>query len=120
MLDADITGPSIPKMFGVLISRKQRAGLPGQERGGIDIMSVNLLLRTMSPLYGAAVIAGVVTQFWTDIIWGGLTLCSWTCPGNERRTADRHNLFPGRGNNSNIPAGLVSMVVEKAVKMTER
>ena len=73
VLDADITGPSIPQMFGV--HEGARGGenfiLPVESRGGIQMMSMNVLLpRETDPVvWRGPVIAGAVEQFWTDVIW---------------------------------------------------
>ena len=76
ILDADITGPSIPKVFGI---REKALGsefgiLPVKTETGIDIMSVNLLLQNdTDPLvWRGPMIAGAVTQFWTDVFWGNV------------------------------------------------
>ena len=73
VLDADITGPSVPKAFGVSECEGAcEAGLyPGKSRGGIEVMSINLLLDDPSApvLWRGPVIAGAVKQFWTDVIW---------------------------------------------------
>ena len=74
ILDADITGPSVPKMFGI----KERAtgsddGIyPVKTKTGINIMSLNLLTEneTDPVVWRGPVIAGTVKQFWTDVIWG--------------------------------------------------
>ena len=72
ILDADVTGPSIPKAFGI---KEKAVGnefglLPVRTKTGIDIMSVNLLLEkdTDPVVWRGPVIAGVVKQFWTDVI----------------------------------------------------
>ena len=74
VLDADITGPSIPKAFGVKDkARGNDAGiLPNETATGIEIMSVNLLLpdETDPVIWRGPVIAGTVKQFWTDVLWG--------------------------------------------------
>ena len=74
ILDADITGPSIPKAFGI---KEKAMGtdtgiLPVKTRTGIDVMSLNLLLDNDSDpvVWRGPVIAGAVGQFWTDVIWG--------------------------------------------------
>ncbi len=76
ILDADITGPSIPKMYGVHGSAVgSEAGMfPCVAEDGTKIMSVNLLLEHESDpvIWRGPVIAGVVTQFWTDVMWGDL------------------------------------------------
>ena len=74
ILDADITGPSIPKMYGI---HEQALGneegmLPCVAKDGTKIMSVNLLLEKEDTpvIWRGPIIAGVVTQFWTDVMWG--------------------------------------------------
>ena len=76
IMDADITGPSIPKMYGI---HKQAMGteegiIPEEAKDGTKIMSVNLLLPNESDpvIWRGPVIANVVTQFWTDVMWGEL------------------------------------------------
>ncbi len=125
IMDADITGPSIPKMFGVTARAEgDDQGLyPVQSKLGVDLMSVNLLLENPSDpvIWRGPVIAGVVKQFWTDVIWGD----------NEFLFVD---MPPGTGDVpltvfQSIPVDgilvvatpqeLVSMIVKKAVKMAE-
>ena len=76
ILDADVTGPSIPKMYGIHEKAKgDEAGIfPCESKDGTKIMSVNLLLENESDpvIWRGPVIAGVVTQFWTDVMWGEL------------------------------------------------
>lgn len=76
ILDADITGPSIPKMYGVHESAvgSEEGILPREAKDGTRIMSVNLLLSNESDpvIWRGPVIANVVTQFWTDVMWGEL------------------------------------------------
>ena len=76
ILDADITGPSIPKMYGI---HEQALGneegmLPCVAKDGTKIMSVNLLLEKEDTpvIWRGPIIAGVVKQFWTDVMWGEL------------------------------------------------
>ena len=74
ILDADITGPSIPKMFGIT-GRAQGTELgidPRLTANGMEVMSVNLLLEhTDDPVvWRGPVIAGTVKQFWSDVVWG--------------------------------------------------
>ena len=73
ILDADVTGPSIPKAFGVhdRAMGDERGMLPVETEGGIQMISVNLLLdnETDPVLWRGPVIGGVVTQFWTDVVW---------------------------------------------------
>ena len=74
ILDADITGPSIPKMFGVhdKAMGTEDGILPVESRTGVKMMSVNLLLEndTDPVIWRGALIAGTVKQFWTDVQWG--------------------------------------------------
>ena len=76
VLDADITGPSVPKAFGVH-QRAQGSELgiyPAVSHGGVELMSLNLLTeRETDPvIWRGPVIAGAVQQFWTDVVWGDL------------------------------------------------
>lgn len=123
VLDADITGPSIPKSFGI----KQKA--MGNENGidpvktanGIDIMSVNLMLEndTDPVVWRGPVIAGMVKQFWTDVIWKDIDCMFIDMPPG---TGDVPlTVFQSIPVDAIIivtsPQELVSMIVEKAVKM---
>ena len=77
ILDADITGPSIPKMFGVhgpAAASAEGMMLPEVAEDGTKIMSINLILDDEeSPVvWRGPVIAGVVKQFWTDVVWGDI------------------------------------------------
>ena len=73
VLDADITGPSIPKLFGVTehAYATEEAILPAVTKTGIQTMSVNMMLDddTDPVIWRGPVIAGVVKQFWTDVLW---------------------------------------------------
>ena len=74
ILDADITGPSIPKMYGIHEKAQgtQEGILPRIAKDGTKIMSVNLLLEDEEApvIWRGPVIAGVVKQFWTEVMWG--------------------------------------------------
>ena len=74
ILDADITGPSIPRMFGIGTRAKvcDEGVIPEVTAGGIKIMSCNLLLEdnTAPVVWRGPVLAGAVKQFWTDVYWG--------------------------------------------------
>ena len=79
ILDADITGPSIPMAFGVADERPAvtpdgRLMIPAKSLEGVEIMSANLLLENATDpvIWRGPVIAGVVTQFWSDVMWGDL------------------------------------------------
>ena len=73
VLDADVTGPSIPKLFGLhgRAMATEQGILPVRTKTGIDVMSVNLLLEneTDPVVWRGPVIAGAVKQFWQDVIW---------------------------------------------------
>ena len=126
ILDADITGPSIPKMYGVHGSAVgSEAGMfPCVAKDGTKIMSVNLLLEHESDpvIWRGPVIAGVVTQFWTDVMWGDLDFLFVDMPPG---TGDVPlTVFQSLPVNVIIivtsPQELVSMIVEKAVNMAKK
>ena len=124
ILDADITGPSIPKAFGVhdRAMGDQRGMLPVETDGGIQLMSVNLLLdnETDPVLWRGPVIGGVVTQFWTDVVWDVDYLFVDMPPGTGDVALSVFQSLPLDGVIIVAsPQELVSMVVEKAVKMAE-
>jgi len=125
ILDADITGPSIPKAFGVheRAMGDERGMLPVPTSSGIQLMSVNLLLdnETDPVLWRGPVIGGVVTQFWTDGIWDVDYLFVDMPPGTGDVALTVFQSLPLDGIIVVAsPQELVSMVVEKAVKMAER
>jgi Mrp family chromosome partitioning ATPase len=73
ILDADITGPSIPKAFGIKnkVASNELGIIPAQSNSGIEVMSINLLLpnETDPVVWRGPIIAGTVKQFWSDVIW---------------------------------------------------
>ncbi|MBQ9393822.1 MAG: Mrp/NBP35 family ATP-binding protein [Oscillospiraceae bacterium] len=125
VLDADITGPSIPKLFGVhgTAQAVENAILPMESRTGIQLMSVNLLLEheTDPVVWRGPVIGGVVHQFWTDVLWDDVDYMFVDMPPGTGDVA--LNVFQGLPVNGVIivtsPQELVAMVVEKAVKMAQ-
>lgn len=124
ILDADITGPSIPKAFGVheRAVGDERGMLPALTSTGIQLMSVNLMLddETDPVLWRGPVIGGVVTQFWTDVIWDVDCLFVDMPPGTGDVALSVFQSLPLDGVIIVAsPQELVSMVVEKAVKMAE-
>ena len=124
ILDADITGPSIPKCFGVhdRAMGDDRGMLPVETSTGIQLISVNLLLdnETDPVLWRGPVIGGVVTQFWTDVIWDVDFLFVDMPPGTGDVALSVFQSLPLDGIIVvTSPQDLVSMVVEKAVKMAE-
>ena len=123
ILDADITGPSIPTAFGI---HQKATGTdqgidPAYTTGGIKIMSLNLLTanETDPVIWRGPVIAGVVTQFWQDVVWGDIDYMFVDMPPG---TGDVPlTVFQSLPINGIVivtsPQELVSMIVEKAVKM---
>ncbi len=113
ILDADITGPSIPKMFGVHgpAVGNDEGSFPIEAADGTKIMSVNLLLEDEEApvIWRGPIIAGAVKQFWTDVQWGNVDYSvRGHASGNRRRASDgvpvpsggrRHRgyLAPGTG-----------------------
>ena len=125
ILDADITGPSIPKIFGL---REKATGtesgiLPVKSITGIDIMSLNLLLEndTDPVIWRGPVLAGAVKQFWTDVIWGDLDILFIDMPpGTGDVVLTVFQSIPVDGIVLvTTPQERVGMVVEKAFKMAE-
>ena len=123
IMDADITGPSIPKMFGV----KDR--ITGDESGintvlspsGMQMVSMNLLLddETLPVIWRGMVISGTVMQFWTDVVWKDLDLLFIDMPpgtGDVPLTVFQSIPIAGIVIVT-TPQDLVKMVVEKAVNM---
>ncbi len=125
VLDADITGPSAPTAFGV--KECQGAGedglYPALSRGGIQIMSINLLLDndTDPVVWRGPVIAGAVKQFWTDVVWEDVDyLFVDMPPGTGDVPLTVFQSLPVDGIVIvTSPQDLVSMIVSKAVKMAE-
>ncbi len=125
ILDADITGPSIPRSFGLegKTYAIQEGILPGTSAGGIDIMSINLMLDndTDPVVWRGPIIAGVVKQFWTDVFWGDQDVMFVDMPpGTGDVTLTVFQSLPIDGIIIvSTPQQLVGMIVEKAVKMAE-
>jgi len=123
ILDADITGPSIPKIFNA------KADVHGSENGmfpvlsttGIRLMSVNLLLEdeTSPVVWRGPVIAGVIRQFWSEVVWGDVDFMFVDMPPGTGDVA--LTVFQSLPVDGIIivtsPQELVSMIVKKAVKM---
>lgn len=125
VLDADITGPSIPKAFGVseCASADEEGIYPAVTESGIQIMSVNLLLEHEDDpvLWRGPIIAGAVKQFWTDVCWGDVDYMFVDLPPG---TGDVPlTVFQSLPINGVIlvtsPQSLVSMIVSKAVNMAK-
>ena len=125
ILDADITGPSIPKAFGVTGGTVQgEQGIePAVSNGGIRIMSLNMLVEDPSApvVWRGPVIAGAVKQFWTDVHWGGLDVMFVDMPpgtGDVPLTVFQSLPVDGVVVVSS-PQRLVEMIVGKSVKMAQ-
>lgn len=123
VLDADITGPSIPKAFGITEKPKgtEEYIMPCKSKGGIDIMSVGLLLEneTDPVLWRGPIIAGTVKQFWTDVIWDDVDYMFIDMPpgtGDVPLTVFQSIPLDGIVVVS-TPQKLVGVIVEKAIKM---
>ncbi|MBC3795770.1 iron-sulfur cluster carrier protein MrpORP [Acetobacterium tundrae] len=125
ILDADITGPSIPKAFGINTkAMSSELGLfPIASKTDIDIMSINLLLEneTDPVIWRGPIIANTVKQFWTDVIWGDVDYMFIDMPpGTGDVPLTVFQSLPVDGIIIvTSPQELVSMIVSKAVKMAE-
>ncbi len=125
VLDADITGPSIPKAFGLKtqIVGSDDGMLPAETRDGIKVMSINLLLpeETDPVLWRGPVVAGAVKQFWSDVCWGDVDYMFVDMPPGTGDVA--LTVFQSLPIDGVIlvtsPQDLVSMIVSKAVKMAQ-
>lgn len=126
IMDADITGPSILKMFGIEEKATGNALgiLPVLSKTGIEIMSMNLLLDgdTEPVIWRGPVIAGTVLQFWTDVIWNDVDFMFVDMPpGTGDVPLSIYQSLPLDGIIVvTSPQELVSMIVEKAVIMAKK
>ncbi|NLB10114.1 MAG: Mrp/NBP35 family ATP-binding protein [Clostridiaceae bacterium] len=126
IMDSDITGPSIPKTFGL---KEKAVGrdtnlYPVQTASGIKVMSINLLLEdeTDPVVWRGPLIANVVKQFWTDVVWGDVDFMFIDMPpgtGDVPLTVFQSIAVDGIIVVTS-PQELVSMVVSKAVKMATK
>ena len=126
VLDADITGPSIPRIFGVT----GRAGvsnggiLPSKSRDGVKLMSLNLMIETEDDpvILRGPLITQIVNQFWTDVIWGELDyLLIDLPPGTGDVPITVFQSLPIDGVVMvTSPQALANMVVRKAIKMVRK
>lgn len=125
ILDADITGPSIPKTFDLKEKAKSNGDVifPINTKTGIEVMSVNLLLDddTKPVIWRGPVIAGTVKQFWSDVLWQDVDLMLVDCPpGTGDVPLTVFQSLPVDGIIVvTSPQDLVSMIVGKAVRMAE-
>ncbi len=125
VLDADITGPSIPRAFG--ITQKAQGSeigiLPAETHMGIKVMSINLLLEDENQpvVWRGPVLAGAVTQFWTDVVWGELDVLFIDMPpGTGDIPLTVYQSLPVDATVVvSTPQSLVQMVVGKAKTMAD-
>jgi Mrp family chromosome partitioning ATPase len=126
ILDADITGPSIPKAFGATETPKGNAEneiYPVVTKTGIEIMSTNLLLQndTDPVLWRGPILGGAIQQFWTDVVWGDIDVMFVDMPpGTGDVALTVYQQLPVDGIVIvTSPQQLVEMIVEKAVNMAD-
>jgi len=126
ILDADITGPSIPKMFGITArpSGSESGILPVQSRAGIDLMSINLLLpdEDEAVIWRGPLIGRAITQFWEEVLWGKLDyLIVDLPPGTADAPLTVLQTLPVSGVVIVItPQNLTAMIVRKAIQMAKK
>lgn len=123
ILDADVTGPSVPKSFGINSRAMQDATglLPTETKTGVKMMSINLLLEDVNQpvVWRGPVISGVIQQFWTDVNWGELDYLFVDMPpgtGDVALTVFQSLPVDGIVIVS-TPQDLVKMIVNKAFNM---
>jgi len=125
ILDADVTGPSIPRIFGLHdpVTGCETGLIPAVSRGGVKVMSVNLLLEddTTPVIWRGALISGTVKQFWTDVAWGEVDCLYVDMPpgtGDVPLTVFQSLPVDGIVIVAS-PQELVGMIVQKAVRMAQ-
>lgn len=125
ILDADITGPSIPKAFGVQgpLNANDEGIIPAQSTTGVKMVSLNLMLEneTDPVVWRGPVIAGTVKQFWTDVMWGDVDFMFVDMPpGTGDVPLTVFQSLPVDGILIvTSPQQLVGMIVEKAARMAQ-
>ena len=127
ILDADITGPSIPKMFfpdGAQLGMSPLGPMPPKSRTGIQVMSINLLLEQedQAVIWRGPLVSGAIKQFWGDIFWGTLDyLVVDLPPGTSDASLTVMQSLPMSGVVLvSSPQGLAGMVVRKAANMARQ
>lgn len=126
ILDADITGPSVPRMFGIKGKSEgtQFGILPSETKTGIKVMSINLLLQKEEDpvIWRGPILSGVVKQFWTDVVWADLDYLFVDLPpgtGDVPLTVMQSLPLSGMIVVTS-PQELAVMIVNKAVKMAQQ
>jgi Mrp family chromosome partitioning ATPase len=127
ILDADITGPSIPKIFGVhekTMGTEDGMMIPVETKTGIKLMSINLILDSESDpvAWRGPIISSVVKQFWTDVTWGNVDYMFVDMPpGTGDVMLTTFQSLPVEGIVIvTSPQELVTVIVEKALKLAEK
>jgi len=126
ILDADITGSSIPKMFGIAVRPvgSDSGLLPVMSRSGIEIMSMNLLLpqEDEAVIWRGPLMSRAITQFWEDVVWGKLDcLVVDLPPGTADASLTVMQTLPVSGVIIVFtPQDLTAMVVRKAINMVKK
>ena len=123
ILDADITGPSIPKAFGLKgpAMQNEMGLLPAKTKTGIEVMSINLLLdkEDQPVVWRGPVISGVIQQFWSEVFWGDVDYMFVDMPPGTGDVA--LTVFQSLPVDGIVivttPQDLVTMIVKKAVNM---
>jgi len=127
VLDADITGPSVPRLLGIVDEKVQffdNAMHPVESAEGIKVMSLNLLLEDENEpvIWRGPIISGAVKQFWTDVLWGDLDYLIIDMPpgtGDVALTVLQSIPINGLVMVS-VPQDFVSMIVSKAINMVRK
>lgn len=125
ILDADVTGPSIPRLFGISgpVRGIPMGILPVETSTGIKVISTNLMLpeEDMAVIWRGPVMSGTIKQFWKDVLWGRLDyLLVDLPPGTSDATLTAMQAFPLDGVVMvTTPQALASMVVRKTVHMSQ-
>ena len=127
VLDGDITGPSIPRMFGVRekpMSPDNKNLMPPKSKGGIPIMSMNLILPSEEEavIWRGPMVSGAIRQFFTDVLWGELDyLIVDLPPGTSDAPLTVMQALPVDGVVLvTTPQALATMIVTKAVRLVKQ
>ncbi len=126
ILDADITGPSIPKMFGIngIPGGSESGILPVSSKSGIELMSINLLLPSEDEavIWRGPLIGRAITQFWEEVLWGKLDyLIVDLPPGTADAPLTVMQTLPVSGVIVvYTPQNLTAMIVKKALRMAQK
>ena len=125
VMDADVTGPSIPKAFGVKgpAMQNEMGLIPAKTNTGIEVMSINLLLESEDApvIWRGPVISGIIQQFWTEVFWGDVDYMFIDMPpgtGDVPLTVFQQIPVDGIVIVT-TPQDLVTMIVKKAVNMAQ-